>query len=86
MTPDEIIELAREAGFTDGMVSIVGIEGFANFAALVAAAEREACAKVADAERHNTEMLLSMPAQQMFTFSLPLRTSTPPLHRIALCG
>jgi hypothetical protein len=41
MTPDEIIELAREAGFTDGMVSIVGIEGFANFARLVAAAERE---------------------------------------------
>jgi hypothetical protein len=48
MTPDEIIELAREAGFTDGMVSIVGAEGFANFAALVAAAEREACAKVCD--------------------------------------
>lgn len=42
MTPDEIIELAREAGFTDGMVSIVGAEGFANFARLVAAAERKA--------------------------------------------
>ena len=45
---DTIIRLAREAGFADGMVSIVGIEGFANFAALVAAAEREACAKVCD--------------------------------------
>ena len=41
MTPDEIIELARKAGFTDGMVGIVGAEGFANFARLVAAAERE---------------------------------------------
>ena len=41
MTKEEIIRMAREAGFADGVVDIVGFEGFANFAALVAAHERE---------------------------------------------
>jgi hypothetical protein len=49
MTRDDIIRLAREAGFADGVVDIVGFEGFANFAALVAAHEREECAKVCEA-------------------------------------
>jgi len=44
---EDIIRMAREAGFADGVVDIVGFEGFANFAALVAALvaahEREAC-------------------------------------------
>jgi len=48
MTRDDIIRMAREAGFADGVVEIVGLEGFANFAALVAAAEREACAQVCE--------------------------------------
>ena len=48
MTKDEIIKLAREAGFADGAAEIVGLVGFANFANLAAAAEREACAKVCD--------------------------------------
>ena len=43
MTRDKIIRMAREAGFADGVAEIVGLEGFANFAALVAAAEREVC-------------------------------------------
>ena len=43
MTQDDIIRMAREAGFADGVAEIVGLEGFANFAALVAAAEREVC-------------------------------------------
>ena len=46
MTRDEIIRMAREAGFADGVAEIVGLEGFARFAALVAAAEREACLKI----------------------------------------
>jgi hypothetical protein len=50
MKQEDIIRLAREAGFADGVVDIVGAEGFANFAALVAAHEREACAKVCEAE------------------------------------
>jgi len=41
MTQDDIIRMAREAGFADGVVDIVGFEGFVNFAALVAAHERE---------------------------------------------
>ena len=48
MNREDIIRMAREAGFADGVVDIVGAEGFANFAALVAAAEREACAKLVE--------------------------------------
>ena len=48
MTRDEITHLAREAGF-------VGMDGdhgaLRRFAALVAAAEREACAKVCEVLR-----------------------------------
>jgi hypothetical protein len=47
MNRDNIIAMAREAGFVDGVVEIIGFDGFANFAALVAAAEREACAQIA---------------------------------------
>ena len=42
MTRDDIIRMAREAGVLSGYES----ELFQRFAALVAAAEREACAKV----------------------------------------
>ena len=38
---DEIIRMAREAGFADGVAEIVGLEGFANFANLVAAHKAE---------------------------------------------
>ncbi len=48
MERELIIRLAREAGFADGVVEIVGLEGFSQFAALVATHEREACAKVCD--------------------------------------
>lgn len=55
MTRDEIIELAREAdtGFHPGekgplSESICGIDQIIRFAALVAAAEREVCAKVCE--------------------------------------
>jgi hypothetical protein len=48
MTREDIIRMARQAGFADGVVDIVGFEGFANFANLVAAHEREECAKVCD--------------------------------------
>ena len=46
MTKDEIIRMAREAGFDDdSQFTIYNIERFAD---LVAAHEREACAKVCD--------------------------------------
>ena len=48
MTRDDIIRMAREAGFADGVVDIIGLDGFANFANLVAAAEREACAELCE--------------------------------------
>jgi len=48
MNRDDIIRMAVEAGFADGVVDIVGFEGFANFANLVAAREREECAKWVD--------------------------------------
>ena len=43
MTQDEIIRMARDAGFTD-----VWLKPLERFAALIAAHEREACAKVCD--------------------------------------
>ena len=58
MTRDKILELARTAGGYDGFTSapsdwdsgdfVISPEQLERFAALVAAAEREACAKVCD--------------------------------------
>lgn len=45
MNRDDLIRMAREAGFADGVAEIVGLEGFARFAALVAAAERNKLAQ-----------------------------------------
>ena len=49
MTQDEIIEMARQAGFSiaDGIVT-GGVTDVKCFAKLVAEREREACAKVCD--------------------------------------
>ena len=41
---EDIIKMAREAGFADGVAEIVGLEGFARFAALVA----DRCAEIAE--------------------------------------
>jgi hypothetical protein len=45
VTKDDIIRMAREAGMHDPMIFIYAYERFAN---LVAAAEREACAKLCE--------------------------------------
>ena len=47
MTREEIIRMARKAGFA-GTASEFYMKALERFAALVAAAEREACAKVCD--------------------------------------
>lgn len=48
MNKETVIALAREAGFADGVVEIVGLEGFSRFFDLARAWEREECAKVCD--------------------------------------
>jgi hypothetical protein len=49
MTRDDIIRMAREAGFVGWLAETPFVTAsFERFAALVAAAEREACAKVCE--------------------------------------
>jgi len=49
MTRDDIIRMAREAGFAGWLAETPFVTAsFERFAALVAAAEREACAKVCE--------------------------------------
>ena len=59
MTREDIIRMAREAGFRDTTHPIVAVgvswEQVERFATLIAAAEREACAKVCDAVQKKNE-------------------------------
>jgi Tat protein secretion system quality control protein TatD with DNase activity len=48
MTRDDIIKMAREAGFNPVSYMGANLESFERFAELVAAREREACAKVCE--------------------------------------
>ena len=48
MNRDDIIRMAREAGFTEDLAEFLGLKKFSRFATLVAVAEREACAKLCD--------------------------------------
>ena len=48
MDREEIIRMAREAGFNPVSYMGANLESFERFAALVAAHEREACAKVCE--------------------------------------
>jgi len=48
MNREDIIRMAREAGKVRPGVEYMPLEVFERFAALVAAAEREACAKACD--------------------------------------
>jgi hypothetical protein len=51
---EDIIKLAREAGWPDSLVAPVIMAKLAEFAALVRADEREACAKVCDDKAKET--------------------------------
>ena len=57
MTREDIIRMAREAGFTDASFCrwSAYTDDLKRFAALVADAEREACAKVCEAMRPSKE-------------------------------
>lgn len=58
MTRDDILRMAREAGFVlSSNATSEAMGRFERFAALVAAAEREACAQVCDG-RYNVEARL----------------------------
>lgn len=48
MTRDDIIRMAREAGLVAAGLPISALDSLERFAALVAAREREACAKLAE--------------------------------------
>ena len=52
MTREDIVRMAREAGFTEGDISLFP-DLIAHFAALVAAHEREACARLCDQMFHD---------------------------------
>ena len=58
MNREDIIRMAREAGFRDTTTPVVALgvswEQVQRFAALVAAHEREACAKVCEAADKST--------------------------------
>ena len=77
MTQDEIIRMAREAGLIcESRPVTAWIEStdltpyLTRFAALVAAHEREACAKVADGELMNTNMLTSYPPKSSAAWNI----------------
>jgi hypothetical protein len=61
MTREDIIRMAREAGKVRPGVEYMPLEVFERFAKLVAAAEREACAKVCD------ELVLEHPGRADLT-------------------
>jgi hypothetical protein len=50
-----VIEMAREAGFTEGELAFMG-DNFIRFAELVRADEREACAKVCEEYETNNDI------------------------------
>ena len=56
MNREDIIRMAREAGFTEGDISLFP-DLIAHFAALIAATEREACAKACEDMDHNGVMI-----------------------------
>lgn len=66
MTKDDIIRMAQEVGMQGMLTDVVTtIDEIERFASLVeeraAAAEREACAEIAEKEMRNTAMLTSNP-------------------------
>jgi hypothetical protein len=62
MNKEDIIRMAREAGCVDPMVFFGAYE---RFAALVAAAEREACAKVAEQFGPNRPIVAARPSERI---------------------
>jgi len=72
MTDEQIIEMAKEAKLPHYWETgdIVWFDGVRHFAKLVAAKEREACAKVADERLYDYTMLTSNPPQNGAAWSI----------------
>jgi hypothetical protein len=70
MTQDEIIEMARQADELSAAKVDWDYEWVVCFAKLVAAKEREACAKEADKRLHDFTMLTSNPPQSGAAWSI----------------
>ena len=67
MSRDEIIAMAKEAGFPPHIVDAGANRELARFAALVAAKEREACAQVCESEE----------ARALYNFDNDLEANRP---------
>jgi len=65
MTQDEIIEMARQTGWHDALLDVSFVlPTLTDFAKLVSAKEREACAEIAEKQRYAMFIsLTSHPAQ-----------------------
>jgi hypothetical protein len=65
MNRDDIIRMAREAGVYAAHTELTLMAGLERFAALVAAAEREACAKVAEQFGPNRPIVKARPSERI---------------------
>lgn len=74
MNRDDIIRMAEKTGINwdlgKGPFLYFTTDGIVRFAALVAAAEREACAAIAEKELGNTAMLTSMPPKSSAAWNI----------------
>jgi hypothetical protein len=70
MTHSDIMGLAAEANLW--VTSDERLDAVKKFATLVAAAEREACAKIADNHRHTMGILASNPPQSAAAFDIAI--------------
>jgi hypothetical protein len=66
MTQDDMVRIARECGI--GLA--YGRESIERFYTLVASAEREACAEIADKELDNTMLLTSYPPKSSAAWNI----------------
>jgi hypothetical protein len=72
VTRDDIIRMAREAGFGDGIVEFIGLQVFERFFHMAQAAEREACAKVAFNANTYIEAAAAIRAREQVKDEMPL--------------
>jgi len=74
MKQDEIIEMAKQVGFENCHISPIptgkNLIFLEEFTKLVAAKEREACAKIADSQLFNTNALLTAPMQSSAAYQI----------------